>query len=458
MTTLGASQTAFIPFVPPQSIQNGSSQTQASTPKQNPAPNGTASPVAGPSTSTATSTSAASSGQRKTARGRKRTLQEDEVAAQTATRFAARLAADQQATLKPEVDTPFADVEDAVRRLLPYHIYQQPKGDLEKLISRKGKGKAEEVDLRSEIEDTKFALECHKRKRALRDRLHSMRVREGKREAPADQAFFLEQAVCDAERAEIAWMNAELRSARAELDRRERTKREAQAAAQRSSAAPMTSTFYVPPATAPQSQYYQYPYTFSQTYGSAQPLTFQPYMPHAPYASTPTNTSATGSPAPTLSTPAAVPSPAPTTTAPGAYASYYQQTQQQAFHTSSQSRPQMTPATPSVASTATAPAASAPPVPPSGTFPVHVPITFLPALHAVGIHPISPGAVLPGHPKPAAIVKGATADGQTLILEINIAALQQKQLSGLSLVINKMVETGKAAAASGSSAVAGGSG
>ena len=59
-------------------------------------------------------------------------------------RFAERLAADQQTTLKPDVDTPFVDAEDVVRRLLPYHIYQQPKEDLEKLISPKGKGKAEQ--------------------------------------------------------------------------------------------------------------------------------------------------------------------------------------------------------------------------------------------------------------------------------------------------------------------------
>lgn len=111
-------------------------------------------------------------------------------------RFAERLAADQQAILKPDVDTPFVDAEDVVRRLLPYHIYQQPKEDLEKLISPKGKGKAED-DLRSEIEgtysvrcrrnicllprlETKFALECHKRKRKLHDRLYNMRVREGR--------------------------------------------------------------------------------------------------------------------------------------------------------------------------------------------------------------------------------------------------------------------------------------
>ena len=66
-------------------------------------------------------------------------------------RFAERLAADQQATLKPNVDTPFVDAEDVVRRLLPYHIYQQPKEDLEKLISPKGKGKAED-DIHTEIE------------------------------------------------------------------------------------------------------------------------------------------------------------------------------------------------------------------------------------------------------------------------------------------------------------------
>ena len=74
-------------------------------------------------------------------------------------RVAARLAEDQRAALYPDVDNPFTDELDVVHRLLPYHVFQQPREDLETLIrhgtllpSRKGKRKATEEDLlREEI-------------------------------------------------------------------------------------------------------------------------------------------------------------------------------------------------------------------------------------------------------------------------------------------------------------------
>lgn len=78
-------------------------------------------------------------------------------------RFATRLAADHKAVLQPDVETPFEDAQDVVNRLLPYHIFLQPKDDLRPLIdpcpstlhSRKGKRKATEDDLlREEIAGT----------------------------------------------------------------------------------------------------------------------------------------------------------------------------------------------------------------------------------------------------------------------------------------------------------------
>lgn len=62
--------------------------------------------------------------------------------------------------MQPDIDTPFVDARDVVRRLLPYHIFQHPKEDLEAIaysnspapISGKGKRKASEEDLlREEI-------------------------------------------------------------------------------------------------------------------------------------------------------------------------------------------------------------------------------------------------------------------------------------------------------------------
>ncbi len=69
-------------------------------------------------------------------------------------RVAARLTADQAAVIHPDVDTPFSDTLDVVKRLLPYHIYQQPPEDLRTLTHGnvgKGKGKATNDDLNREI-------------------------------------------------------------------------------------------------------------------------------------------------------------------------------------------------------------------------------------------------------------------------------------------------------------------
>lgn len=75
-------------------------------------------------------------------------------------RFAARLAADHKAVLRPDVETPFVDAQDVVNRLLPYHIFLHPREDLQTIIHPhvpqssviKGKRKATEEDiLREEI-------------------------------------------------------------------------------------------------------------------------------------------------------------------------------------------------------------------------------------------------------------------------------------------------------------------
>ena len=80
-------------------------------------------------------------------------------------RIASRLAEDHHAALFPDVDEPFADDVDVVQRLLPYHVYQLPREDLEMLghqngtahPSRKGKRKATEEDLlREEIASACF--------------------------------------------------------------------------------------------------------------------------------------------------------------------------------------------------------------------------------------------------------------------------------------------------------------
>ncbi|KAI8377396.1 uncharacterized protein BYT42DRAFT_593729 [Radiomyces spectabilis] len=45
-------------------------------------------------------------------------------------RFNESLASDHKAVTQPDYETPFSSLKDAIDRLLPYHIYQYPKGDL----------------------------------------------------------------------------------------------------------------------------------------------------------------------------------------------------------------------------------------------------------------------------------------------------------------------------------------
>ena len=79
----------------------------------------------------------------------------------TTSSFASRLAEDHNSVLYPNVDEPFTDVQDVIRRLLPYHVLQIPKEDLDAMIhrplfsSKKGKSKATEADFaREEIAGT----------------------------------------------------------------------------------------------------------------------------------------------------------------------------------------------------------------------------------------------------------------------------------------------------------------
>lgn len=62
------------------------------------------------------------------------------------------LASDHLMVLFPDADTPFEDELDALNRLLPYHVFQHPKIDLDSMRGIKGKAKATEADLlREEI-------------------------------------------------------------------------------------------------------------------------------------------------------------------------------------------------------------------------------------------------------------------------------------------------------------------
>ncbi|KAI0819987.1 hypothetical protein BC628DRAFT_1331428 [Trametes gibbosa] len=363
-----------------------------------------------------------------------RTIEEEAAMVQSALRVASSLAEDQRAALFPDTETPFVDEVDVVKRLLPYHIFQQPKEDLDAVLrsgsvrpSRKGKRKATEEDLlRDEIADTKFALECWKRRTALEKRFRKARTESGKRPSPADQGYFLAQSLLEVERADTAALQQELRSARQELDKLEREKRLAappppatapSAAAQRPTMNVRTANYYNPSAATTPTQtptpatfmppYRPYTYQYSQY-----PTTQYTYNPHAyggaQYGGTATTPYGTAS---ATSPPAYPPPTSATTMTPTSAASA--QVQQAQAH-------------PSSASTT--------------AVPVQLPVSSLNALSALGIVPIAAASVPTSGAQPPAVIK--STNGSMLNLEINLSLLQSAQMSGLALILNALTSRG----------------
>jgi len=174
------------------------------------------------------------------------------------------LALDQHSALYPNTDVPFEDAVDVVKRLLPYHIFQHPQQDCDVVTEgkiHKGKGKATDHDLAKEVEETKFAIECFKRRKKLEDRFRRARLKPGMRASPDDQAYVFAQAVVEADRTATTSLNNEVRNARAEKDRLDREKR--------------IATMHPRPPSYPtlsQAQYYRgYPYPYTQPYNGASP-------------------------------------------------------------------------------------------------------------------------------------------------------------------------------------------
>ncbi|KAF8630642.1 hypothetical protein AX15_002793 [Amanita polypyramis BW_CC] len=290
--------------------------------------------------------------------------EEQEIIAQTSARFASRLASDHAAVLKPNVDSPFVDCMDVVNRLLPYHVFHQPQEDLITITrSGKGKGKATENDIKTEIAETKFALECYKRKEILKSRFRKVAMRSAKRSARDDQAYFLAQAILEADRLDMTWLNNELRTARAELDKIEKDKRATTSA---SRVTTMQNAY---------AHYYRgFPYTYAQPYGAS--------------ASIPPSSMSTFSVTPSAPFPVASPN------AP------YQA---------------------------------------GAAIPVQLPVASLPALHALGIVPVPASSLPEGQAQPPAVLRGSSANGTMLSLEINVSLLQSAQMSGLAMVLNSLM-------------------
>ncbi|KAI6149980.1 hypothetical protein EDD17DRAFT_1642453 [Pisolithus thermaeus] len=128
----------------------------------------------------------------------------------------------------------------------------------------KGKERAKYDDIRLEIKETRFALNCHQRLRKLRERFRRAQVKSGTRASPNPQTYTLIQAILEVERAETAAVSSELRSARNELDAIQREKR----AASQPTVTKFRSTYY--PQASGSSQYYRsYAYAYTQPYSAS---------------------------------------------------------------------------------------------------------------------------------------------------------------------------------------------
>ncbi|KAG6820746.1 hypothetical protein H0H93_012392 [Arthromyces matolae] len=218
-----------------------------------------------------------------------RTKEELEIIEKGRARLSSLLASDHALVLNPDTDTPFQDTTDVVHRLLPYHVLLQPQEDLETLRKDlKGKGKAIVTELQEEIRETRFAIECHERRDALLKRFRNIQTRQGKvdplcpprlamflislpsqRSAPDDQAVLLASLVLDVERSETTVLSNELRTARAEQERRDKEKR--LAATYHNAGRPLyyPGAINATAATPLQAQYYRgYPYAYTQVYGT----------------------------------------------------------------------------------------------------------------------------------------------------------------------------------------------
>ena len=209
----------------------------------------------------------------------------------------------------------------------------------------------------------------------------------------------------ECERAEHTALTTELRNSKTQLEHLTRLQRAA--AAQRTNYYPSAAPVYA-------HHYRAYHYPYAQTYGAptGSASTSQGY----PY-SVPLNSTITQYVPPVISTAKALSvASTPTTTT--------------------------SPSTP--ASSAQAPA----PAPVSTSIPVQLPLTSLPTLHALGIVPVPIQSLTAKSPTPPAVLRGTSANGAMLSLEINVSLLQAAQMSGLALVLNSIMR-GSSSTASG---------
>ncbi|RUS14648.1 hypothetical protein BC937DRAFT_93510, partial [Endogone sp. FLAS-F59071] len=128
-------------------------------------------------------------------------------------RFTEALAADQRATLQPDVSTPFESIEDVVTRLLPYHIFQIPEEDLK--LNREP----------SEVEATLTAIQLHAKRKKVFNKYYDIIKKEAMNPSPSFLGVLAERLLVDDEKRAGTLVQEEYYRAlhaKNELDRRER--------------------------------------------------------------------------------------------------------------------------------------------------------------------------------------------------------------------------------------------
>ncbi|KAG8936804.1 hypothetical protein FRC02_011383 [Tulasnella sp. 418] len=400
-------------------------------------------------------------------RKRQRTEDDNKTENDNRQRFQKALALDYELVQRPDIETPFEDAADAVRRLLPYHIFQHPQDELKYALEKgtgqtrsSGKGKEKECSTEgadNETKETGIAL-FRKQKHALESRFREIRIREAKHSSPPEQMYWLTQATLDSDREANTELSNKLREARVEHERKEREKQSATQASKSSSAAttPITSrspyTFSTPhpyssvaayTSAAYQSYYQSYLASMSNlTPGEIQARAALYTQGRVPYGQGITAGATSYSYAnyftptfPAVTATSSVPLPTPTAATPAP----------------------TTPVTPLPSTISNTKPATVPPsttpntsnVAPDTPFPVSIPATELNSLHRLGIYPVATSSLPPNTPEPAAVFIGLSADGSMINMTINLAKLEPSQRGGLAKFLSGLVKNDKGGASAG---------
>ncbi|KAG8979470.1 hypothetical protein FRC05_008459 [Tulasnella sp. 425] len=353
-------------------------------------------------------------------RKRLKTKEDQELQLATRNAFSQLLATDHRAVDSPDVETPFRDAVDVVRRLLPYHVFQHPQEELEYATALNNRA-------------TAFALELHEEARELKERFRQLRTRESAKTSPDDQLYWLTQAVLESERELNTRLTSQLREAHAEKDRQERLKR----------GIPATPLSATTPYQHPAYSYPTYPPPTTPTAAGT------PYSNYAAYATSPAYQAYYQQYA------AAMSSMRVSYAVPYPYGSYGY------LHPGAVGVPPSFPAQPPVASpsntvntagsltasstpltsTPVLPTAPAPYAPPNSALPLSIPTSALESLRAIDIIPVPLANILPGTtPQPPVVLLSTSPDGGVTNLTINLSLLEPEKRGKLGAVLQNLVK------------------